>query len=596
MAKRTGLTGVENQFCVVPRKSIKLLGESVGIGYLSSEVAATLAEDSSYRIRQIVKNANQFVHHSKRDHMTGEDINRALFWSHVEPIYGYGSKNSNIFSSISTKDGDLFFHEDKEINLRELAFSKGFSSLNELGSSDINVEVSVLDKKVVKSDGQAQAQGDNQQSAVKHPEFDSLKPVLKTYYNQVMRNIITGNDKAVKVILTDVKTNQRGQILLPYFVHFLTTAMQSLDKDIPKLLRIFDFIKALVDNKHLYLKPYVVELVRAAMFCLIEKPVSKVSASWIDDWALRNRAALTLCHIDRKCNNAGNLLHLQLLRNLKDIYHATDRPLHSQYGAITGLAMLGDHAIEQTIFPHMKEFCENLRNLQEKDVAREELIQILHILEILKISTMSIFRAKLRTIATLREKQFQIQKTRGNATNTPADKHSKLGLVDQTPLNKEIIEWYRHIYTALGDAFVLLLGNVEDYENFTMSKLGKVTRPGRSMLNQSRLQYIRKMIQTALENRMQTVPSSFAFSLQGEKERMLSELSVSTETGQTKSSYLNPYFLDREKSEFRFQNLLENSRPKHIFKVNRDTCRLPSLGQGRTSFDKKPIALLSLPL
>ena len=52
MAKRTG---VENQFCVVPRKSVKLLGESVGIGYLSSEVAATLAEDSSYRIRQTVQ-------------------------------------------------------------------------------------------------------------------------------------------------------------------------------------------------------------------------------------------------------------------------------------------------------------------------------------------------------------------------------------------------------------------------------------------------------------------------------------------------------------------------------------------------------------
>lgn len=52
MAKRTG---VENQFCVVPRKSIKLLGESVGINYLSSEVAASLAEDASYRIRQTVQ-------------------------------------------------------------------------------------------------------------------------------------------------------------------------------------------------------------------------------------------------------------------------------------------------------------------------------------------------------------------------------------------------------------------------------------------------------------------------------------------------------------------------------------------------------------
>jgi hypothetical protein len=60
MAKRTG---VENQFCVVPRKSIKLLGESVGISYLSSEVAATVAEDASYRIRQSIQVLYKFYFH-----------------------------------------------------------------------------------------------------------------------------------------------------------------------------------------------------------------------------------------------------------------------------------------------------------------------------------------------------------------------------------------------------------------------------------------------------------------------------------------------------------------------------------------------------
>lgn len=59
----------------------------------------------------------------------------------LKPIYGYGSKNSNVFSSISTKDGDIFFHEDKEVNLRELTFSKGLSSLCDLGSSHPKISV-----------------------------------------------------------------------------------------------------------------------------------------------------------------------------------------------------------------------------------------------------------------------------------------------------------------------------------------------------------------------------------------------------------------------------------------------------------------------
>ena len=43
------------QYCSLPRKTIKLLGESVGVGYLSNEVADSISEDASYRIRQIIQ-------------------------------------------------------------------------------------------------------------------------------------------------------------------------------------------------------------------------------------------------------------------------------------------------------------------------------------------------------------------------------------------------------------------------------------------------------------------------------------------------------------------------------------------------------------
>ena len=33
--------------------------------------------------------------------------------------------------------------------------------------------------------------------------------------------------------------------------------MQTLNEDISKLLRVFNLVKALIDNKHLYLRPYV---------------------------------------------------------------------------------------------------------------------------------------------------------------------------------------------------------------------------------------------------------------------------------------------------------------------------------------------------
>lgn len=40
-----------------------------------------------------------------------------------QPIYGYGSMDDVLFRSAPTKDGDIFFVEDKEISLRELAMN-----------------------------------------------------------------------------------------------------------------------------------------------------------------------------------------------------------------------------------------------------------------------------------------------------------------------------------------------------------------------------------------------------------------------------------------------------------------------------------------
>jgi hypothetical protein len=41
---------------------------------------------------------------------------------------------------------------------------------------------------------------------------------------------------------------------------FFLLQIQTLFEDIPKLLRVFDLIKALTENKHLHLEPYVSDI------------------------------------------------------------------------------------------------------------------------------------------------------------------------------------------------------------------------------------------------------------------------------------------------------------------------------------------------
>ncbi|MGH0132777.1 UNVERIFIED_CONTAM: hypothetical protein FKN15_050357 [Acipenser sinensis] len=110
----------ERKFAEVPRDSVKLMAESVGVE-LSDDIAAMLAEDVCYRLREAAQNSSQFMRHAKRRRLTVEDFNRALRWSNVEAVCGYGSQDALPFRPL--KEGELYFVEDREINLVELALA-----------------------------------------------------------------------------------------------------------------------------------------------------------------------------------------------------------------------------------------------------------------------------------------------------------------------------------------------------------------------------------------------------------------------------------------------------------------------------------------
>ncbi|MGH0163364.1 UNVERIFIED_CONTAM: hypothetical protein FKN15_044076 [Acipenser sinensis] len=81
----------ERKFAEVPRDSVKMMAESVGVE-LSDDIAAMLAEDVCYRLREA-----------------------------AQAVCGYGSQDALPFRPL--KEGELYFVEDREINLVELALA-----------------------------------------------------------------------------------------------------------------------------------------------------------------------------------------------------------------------------------------------------------------------------------------------------------------------------------------------------------------------------------------------------------------------------------------------------------------------------------------
>uniref|UniRef100_A0A7N6B4P4 TATA box binding protein associated factor (TAF) histone-like fold domain-containing protein n=1 Tax=Anabas testudineus TaxID=64144 RepID=A0A7N6B4P4_ANATE len=308
----------ERRFAEVSRESVTLMAESTGVE-LGDDVAALLAEDVCYRLREAAQSSSQFMRHAKRRKLTVEDFNRALRWSNVDAICGYAAQDALPFRSV--KEGELFFIEDRDINLVELALATNIPK--GCAETMVRVNVSYLDGR-----GNLEPQG-TVPTAVQSLSDDLLK-----YYQQITRAILGDDPHLMKV--------------------------KSVSHDLEQLNRLLHMVKSLVQNPYLYLGSYVRSLVSSVMYCILE-PLAASINPLNDHWTLRDYAALLLSHIFWTHGDLVSGLYHQILLSLQKVLSDPVRPLCSHYGAVVGLHALGWKAVERVLFPHLSAYWANLQ-------------------------------------------------------------------------------------------------------------------------------------------------------------------------------------------------------------------------------------------
>uniref|UniRef100_A0A8C6RRV3 TAF6-like RNA polymerase II p300/CBP-associated factor-associated factor 65 kDa subunit 6L n=2 Tax=Nannospalax galili TaxID=1026970 RepID=A0A8C6RRV3_NANGA len=333
----------ERRFVEIPRESVRLMAESTGLE-LSDEVAALLAEDVCYRLREATQNSSQFMKHTKRRKLTVEDFNRALRWSSVEAVCGYGSQE--VLPLRPAREGELYFPEDREVNLVELALATNIPK--GCAETAVRVHVSYLDGK-----GNLAPQG-SVPSAVSSLTDDLLK-----YYQQVTRAVLGDDPQLMKVALQDLQTNSKIAALLPYFV-YVVSGVKSVSHDLEQLHRLLQVARSLIRNPHLCLGPYVRSLVGSVLYCVLE-PLAASINPLNDHWTLRDGAALLLSHIFWTHGDLVSGLYQQILLSLQKVLADPVRPLCSHYGAVVGLHALGWKAVERVLYPHLSTYWTNLQ-------------------------------------------------------------------------------------------------------------------------------------------------------------------------------------------------------------------------------------------
>ncbi|GFO48170.1 taf6-like RNA polymerase ii p300/cbp-associated factor-associated factor 65 kda subunit 6l [Plakobranchus ocellatus] len=447
----------EKTFAVVTAESINVMAESAGHQPIPHEAAAALGEDVSYRMRQLVMTASQYMKHSKRRRMTTEDFNKAAQVMGLMPALGHGSQEPTMTRHV--KDADVHVIDDPEVNLSDIALASYVP--RQIGQPSIKAHWLAVE-------GVVKIAGNNSQGKGREMSATHLK-----YYNLMTKALLGANTEAKKKALQDLRTNPNLVPVLPYLVNFVVSGIKNMSHDIGQLTTMLNTVRALLHNRSLYLmhKPYLTVIVQGVEFCVLETLAASIS-SVNDHWVLRDFAARLLAEIINRWNSPQNHLRFNTIKLLKEVLHDTTKSFYSHYGAIMSLIALGHKAIEDVILPHLPTYWPHLKAAME-DRSPEHVVNRLDSQKVygaLRVAGEKIMRRHIRRFEVMSAQQKEREELAKvtDPENITFSESQAAGesFTSAEEEGKNVFELYTSLYEYFGDGLAHCLPIVDTYNTF----------------------------------------------------------------------------------------------------------------------------------
>ncbi|PHT69565.1 Transcription initiation factor TFIID subunit 6 [Capsicum annuum] len=368
---------------IVPKETIEVISQSIGVSNLSPDVLPAIAVDVEYRIREIMQEAIKCMHHSKRTTLSTDDVDAALSLRGVEPIYGFAASGDPLRFRRAAGHKDLFYIEEKDVEFKDvIAAPLPKAPLDTAvvahwlaveGVQPAIPENPPPEALALPSDNRkAEYKEDGVPVDIKVPVKHVLSRELQLYYDKITELTVNrSNPLLFKEALQSLATDSGIHPLVPYFTYFVSDEVARNLNNFSLLFALMRLVWSLLQNTQIHIEPYLHQLMPSIVTCLVAKRLGNRLSD--NHWELRDFSAKLVALICKRYGRVYHNLQPRVTRTLLHAFLDPTKALPQHYGAIQGLAALGPGVVRLLVLPNLEAYLQLLEPEMQLEKQKNEM-------------------------------------------------------------------------------------------------------------------------------------------------------------------------------------------------------------------------------